>query len=415
LYLLFCVANINGGKLVRNLENEETPTAETVKPMDIEVAVDPVENTHSVENTDTVTATSTKDDHEAAVKAYDGKGAKVLPILAKLQAKYESMNDQDKSKLLEKADTYRAKFKSAIDKIDDETAKLFGLNRELINKILGLEKVNKAQELDEAVVEIAEETPEENPPNSEDNSQQQTADEQLEDGQGDAPSGGEVNEQQDELPPLPFFGNNDAFLPFSDSMEAVSTILGQQELWSPEDMQRTANMYGGETSESDSTEENYDHLLRDYAKEFMPVPDSFNIADHLAVDHVYIPGEDDHYREWADNVMDMAKSQDRSPESVYQEILGIPDQGFHGGLPFDPYSYGMMDPLMYDPEYLHFLEVQAAQEQQQYLQFLQMQGIDEDVMWPSIQVSSGHGGHTGYNRMIHSDAELHPSYYENYS
>ena len=33
------------------------------------------------------------------VKAYDGKGAKVLPILAKLQAKYESMNDEDKSKV----------------------------------------------------------------------------------------------------------------------------------------------------------------------------------------------------------------------------------------------------------------------------------------------------------------------------
>ena len=94
-------------------------------------------------------------------------------------------------------------------------------------------------------MEIAEETPEENLPTSDDNSQQQTADEQLEDGQGDVPSEEEMHGQQDELPPLPFFGNNDAFLPFSDSMEAISTILGQQqELWSPEDMQRTTESFG---------------------------------------------------------------------------------------------------------------------------------------------------------------------------
>ena len=32
-------------------------------------------------------------------KAYDGKGAKVLPILAKLCEKYETMNDEDKAKV----------------------------------------------------------------------------------------------------------------------------------------------------------------------------------------------------------------------------------------------------------------------------------------------------------------------------
>merc|ERR1719154_205475 len=92
-------------------------------------------------------------------KAYDGKGAKVLPILAKLCAKYESMNDEDKAKLLEKADTYRAKFQSVIDKIDDATALKYNLNRELINKILGLNQYGKL-EIEEATVEDVQAYPE---------------------------------------------------------------------------------------------------------------------------------------------------------------------------------------------------------------------------------------------------------------
>merc|ERR1719154_783934 len=70
-------------------------------------------------------------------KAYDGKGAKVLPILAKLCAKYESM----------------------IDKIDDATALKYNLNRELINKILGLNQYGKL-EIEEATVEDVQAYPE---------------------------------------------------------------------------------------------------------------------------------------------------------------------------------------------------------------------------------------------------------------
>merc|ERR1719452_369360 len=62
------------------------------------------------------------------------------------------MNDEDKAKLLEKADTYRAKFQSVIDKIDDATALKYNLNRELINKILGLNQYGKL-EIEEATVE----------------------------------------------------------------------------------------------------------------------------------------------------------------------------------------------------------------------------------------------------------------------
>jgi len=375
LCLLFCVTDINGGKLVKNLEKEETQSLETEKATDLKAETAPVEKT------DTVAATpSPQEIHDAAVKAYDGKGAKVLPILAKLQAKYESMNDEDKSKLLEKADTYRAKFKSAIDRIDDDTAKLFGLNRELINTILGLDKANQVKEIEEAVVEIVEESAEEVLPTQEDYFQQQPGDQQQE----DEPRDVQMDEQQDELPPPPFFDNDDAaFVPFSDSVEVISSILGQEETWSPEDIQRKANSFGDENA--DTVEENYDHLLRDYTKELLPQPDDFNIADHLAVDPVHVEGEDQHYRQWADNVIDMAKTQNRQPESVYQDMHGIPDQVFHGGLPFDPYSYDMMDPEMYDPEYLHFLQVQAqaAWEHQQYMQFLQMQGLHEGMMRPS--------------------------------
>merc|ERR1719354_317924 len=220
LCLLFCVADINGGKLIKNLEKEETQSVETDKPTDIKAEATPVENT------DTVANPSSHEDHDAAVKAYDGKGAKVLPILAKLQAKYESMNDEDKGKLLEKAHLYRAKFKSAIDRIDDDTAKLFGLNRVLINTILGLDKANQAEEIEEAVVEIVEESADETLPTQEDYFQQQTGDEQQE----DEPRDGQMDEQQDEFPPPPFFDNNDAFVPFSDSMEVISSILLDKKL-----------------------------------------------------------------------------------------------------------------------------------------------------------------------------------------
>merc|ERR1719354_1052771 len=395
LCLIFCVADIHGGKLVKNLEKEETQSVETDKPLDLKAEAAPVENT------DTVATPSSQEDHDAAVKAYDGKGAKVLPILAKLQAKYESMNDEDKGKLLEKAHLYRAKFKSAIDRIDDDTAKLFGLNRVLINTILGLDKANQqAEEIEEAVVEIVEESSEETLPTQEDYFQQQTGDEQQE----DEPRDGQMDEQQDEFPPPPFFDNGDDFVPFSGSMEVVSSILGQEDSWSPEEMQRQANSFGGENVET--TEENYDHLLRDYTKEFLPLPDDFNIADHLAVDPVHVEGEDQHYRQWANNLVDMAKSQNRRPESVYQDMFGIPDQVFHGGLPFDPYSYDMMDPQMYDPEYLYFLQVQAWQQQQHYLH---MQGLYEDMMQQSHQGSAG--AVKGYNRMNDIQSEIHPSMY----
>jgi len=66
-------------------------------------------------------------------------GAKVLPILVKLQNKYQNMNDVDKRKLIEKADVYREKFKATIDKIDDETAMKYGLDKKIINTILGLD------------------------------------------------------------------------------------------------------------------------------------------------------------------------------------------------------------------------------------------------------------------------------------
>merc|ERR1712168_278749 len=66
-------------------------------------------------------------------------GAKVIPILVKLQNKYQSMNDVDKRKLIEKADVYREKFKATIDKIDDETATKYGLDKKIINTILGLD------------------------------------------------------------------------------------------------------------------------------------------------------------------------------------------------------------------------------------------------------------------------------------
>merc|ERR1719354_1426981 len=397
LCLLFCVADINGGKLVKNLEKEETQSVETDKPLDLTAEGAPVENT------DTVATTSSQEDHDAAVKAYDGKGAKVLPILAKLQAKYESMNDEDKGKLLEKAHLYRAKFKSAIDRIDDDTAKLFGLNRLLINTILGLDKANQAEEIEEAVVEIVEESSEETLPTQEDYFQHQTGDEQQEDELRD----GQMDEQQDEFPPPPFFDNNDAFVPFSDSMEVFSSIRGQEDSWSPEDMQRQANSFGGENVET--TEENYDHLLRDYTKEFLPLPDDFNIADHLAVDPVHVEGEDQHYRQWANNLVDMAKSQNRRPESVYQDMLGIPDQVFHGGHPFDPYSYDRMDSQMYDPEYLHFLQVQEAAWQQQQQYYLHMQGLYEDMMQQSHE--GGAGAVNGYNRMNDIQSEIHPSMY----
>ena len=89
-------------------------------------------------------------------------------------------------------------------------------------------------------MEIVEESAEETLPTQEDYFQQQTGDEQQE----DEPRDGQMDEQQDEFPPPPFFDNNDAFVPFSDSMEVVSSILGQEDSWSPEEMQRKANSFG---------------------------------------------------------------------------------------------------------------------------------------------------------------------------
>ncbi len=88
-------------------------------------------------------------------------------------------------------------------------------------------------------MEIVEESAEETLPAQEDYFQQQTVDEQE-----DEPRDGQMDEQQDEFPPPPFFDNGDDFVPFSDSMEVISSISGQEDSWSPEEMQRQANSFG---------------------------------------------------------------------------------------------------------------------------------------------------------------------------
>jgi hypothetical protein len=295
VYLVLLSAQCEAGKLVdRTPEPEPEPEPLSKEHDDAvvevysepELAVDPEpEPAHEFENT---------------AKAYDGKGAKVLPILAKLQAKYESMNDKDKSKLLEKADTYRAKFKTAIDKIDDATAQKYGLNRLLINKILGLDQ---AQELDTGYAE------------------EQVVSQ-------DHGSG--------------FYGSE---------LPAVEETSYPE----PEPEPREGRGY-------EAREENYDHLLEDHNQEPL-YADMLNIDD-LKDKPVYIPGEDEHYKEFRDSLRFMARTLSEGPRPIYannhQAPNKVPAYGYEDMLARIPFPaqvpaapYRMATNEAYDAEYMY--------------------------------------------------------------
>jgi len=233
-------------------------------------------------------------------KAYDGKGAKVLPILAKLQAKYESMNDQDKEKLLEKADTYRAKFKTVIDKIDDATALKYNLNRELINKILGLNPAGKlVPEVEEATVE----------------------------------------EVEDPLIHREFTTEPVAPIEPVEQVEPVSQPEQSKPVYNMPPLEPVVIVHQPE--EDLSMGENYDHLIIDHSQELL-YPDTFNIDD-LKEKPVYVEGEDQHYKEqFADSMQYIARTMGEGPRlstapmpvypqntkplpSVYQQKQRIPN------------------------------------------------------------------------------------------
>jgi len=75
---------------------------------------------------------------ESAPAKLDAKAKKVLPVLAKLQKKYQRLDAREKEKLLTKADGYRQKFKSVLSQIDDEVAQHYGLEINVIHEILGM-------------------------------------------------------------------------------------------------------------------------------------------------------------------------------------------------------------------------------------------------------------------------------------
>jgi len=78
----------------------------------------------------------------------DSKDKKILPILAKLQKKYMALNDKERNKLVEKAESYREKFKAVLDKIDGETAKKYDLDFNLVHKILGVDRYEGSDDHD---------------------------------------------------------------------------------------------------------------------------------------------------------------------------------------------------------------------------------------------------------------------------
>jgi len=80
----------------------------------------------------------------------EAKERKMLPILAKLQKRYEDLSDTERKKLIDKADLYREKFSHVLGKIDKHTAREFGLKINVLRKILGLEDadVKKDDHLD---------------------------------------------------------------------------------------------------------------------------------------------------------------------------------------------------------------------------------------------------------------------------
>eukprot|EP00088_Acartia_fossae_P069058 TRINITY_DN8916_c0_g1_i1.p1 TRINITY_DN8916_c0_g1~~TRINITY_DN8916_c0_g1_i1.p1 ORF type:complete len:830 (+),score=135.04 TRINITY_DN8916_c0_g1_i1:65-2554(+) len=88
---------------------------------------------------------SSKSEAASKTVGLSSKARKVLPVLVKLQNKYNSLKEPGRKKLLEKADTYREKFSSVLSEIDTDSASEYGLDLEFISKIRG-EEVTYSQQ-----------------------------------------------------------------------------------------------------------------------------------------------------------------------------------------------------------------------------------------------------------------------------